>query len=55
MNYAKDLLISERFKLQHALNDLDKTNHQKLTRESIESKIESIDKLMRLAQSNVKA
>lgn len=54
MNYAIQLLRSKRFILQKALDDLDKTNHLKLTRESIESKIESIDRLLKLAESNVK-
>ncbi len=46
MNYAKQVLRSKRFKLQSALEDLDKTNHLKLTRESIEAQIESIDKML---------
>lgn len=50
MNYAKDLLISERFTLQNALDDLGKTNDLKSTKESIESKIESIDRLLKLAK-----
>lgn len=50
MNYAIEVLRSKRYKLQNALNDLDKTNHLKSTRESLESKIESIDSLLKLAE-----
>ena len=50
MNYAIEVLRSERFKLQSALDDLDKTNHLKVTRESIEKKIESIDKILNVKE-----
>ena len=51
MNYAKQVLRSARYKLQSALDDLDKTNHLKLSKESIEKKIESIDSLLRLSEN----
>lgn len=54
MNYAIQLLRHKRFTLQNALDDLDKTNHLKLTRASWETKIEGIDRLLKLAEQAVK-
>lgn len=53
MNYAIELLKSNRFILQQALSDIDKTNHFKVLKASLEKKIESIDMLLKLAKQDV--
>lgn len=45
-NFAKDLLASEKFKLQSALEDMDKTNHPISDAEKLKAQIESIDKML---------
>ena len=50
MNYAIEVLRSQKFIHQSALNDLDEMNHLKVTRESIEKKIESINKMLNVKE-----